>query len=178
MVHRKIEMKLVKNKSARLVTFSKRKNGLFKKASELSILCGVDVGMVVFSLGGKPFSFGHPSIEAVTNKFLNQGPESVRGHNCEPSKDDNLEKLNHQLEDLMDQLQVEKNEGEILDNALNKKKLIKGKLPFVGLNLEELQKLKASLEELSDNLKLTLNEMEAASSLVLLAEKPVKETKH
>ena len=178
MVHRKIEMKLVQKKNARMVTFSKRRSGVFKKANELSILCGAQVGIIVFSPGGKPFAFGHPSIEAVINKFLHQGPEPDRGHVIvDPSKDGNIDKLNKQLEDLMNQLQVEKDKGETLDNALNKDKLmIKGKFPIDGLDLEGLQKLEASLEELSDGLKLSMNVMEAASSLLLLAEKPVKET--
>ncbi|KAJ0553238.1 putative transcription factor MADS-type1 family [Helianthus annuus] len=35
------------------VTFSKRRPGLFKKASELYILCGVEITIVVFSSSQK-----------------------------------------------------------------------------------------------------------------------------
>ena len=35
------------------VTFSKRKNGLMKKAMELSVLCDCDVGLIVFSPDGR-----------------------------------------------------------------------------------------------------------------------------
>ncbi|KAL6854004.1 hypothetical protein ACP4OV_020033 [Aristida adscensionis] len=66
----KIPIKRIENEEARQVCFSKRRNGLFKKASELSILCGAHVAAVVFSPAGKAFSFGHPSVEAIMERFL------------------------------------------------------------------------------------------------------------
>lgn len=66
----KIEIKKIENPSARQVCFSKRRGGLIKKASELSILCGSDVGVIVFSQAGKAFAFGHPSIEYVIDKTV------------------------------------------------------------------------------------------------------------
>jgi 2-phospho-L-lactate guanylyltransferase (CobY/MobA/RfbA family) len=46
----RIEFKLIENEEARRVCFSKRCQGLLKKASELSILCGAMVVSVVSSL--------------------------------------------------------------------------------------------------------------------------------
>ncbi|CAK9267861.1 unnamed protein product [Sphagnum jensenii] len=66
----KIEIKKIENPSARQVCFSKRRVGLIKKASELSILCGSDVGIIVFSQAGKAFSFGHPCVDYVIDKTL------------------------------------------------------------------------------------------------------------
>ncbi|KAL7236351.1 hypothetical protein ACSBR1_019601 [Camellia fascicularis] len=43
--------------------FSKRRSGLFKKASELSIPCGAEVGIIVFSPGKQAYSFGHPIVD-------------------------------------------------------------------------------------------------------------------
>ena len=40
-----------------MVTFSKQRAGLFKKAHELSQLCGVTVAVLVFSPAGMPFTF-------------------------------------------------------------------------------------------------------------------------
>ncbi|KAK2993301.1 hypothetical protein RJ640_000016 [Escallonia rubra] len=57
MGRRKVEMKRIEDKSSRQVTFSKRRGGLMKKARELSVLCGVDVGVVVFSCSGKLYDF-------------------------------------------------------------------------------------------------------------------------
>ncbi|KAK1323174.1 Agamous-like MADS-box protein AGL62 [Acorus calamus] len=67
---KKIEIRPILNEEARQVTFSKRRMGLFKKAGELCILCGVEMAAIVYSPGGKAFSFGHPSVEAVSDRFL------------------------------------------------------------------------------------------------------------
>ncbi|XP_020589966.1 MADS-box transcription factor 2-like [Phalaenopsis equestris] len=52
---KKTELKLIERKDSRLVCFSKRRSGLFKKARELSILSGAQIGALVFSPAGKPF---------------------------------------------------------------------------------------------------------------------------
>jgi hypothetical protein len=45
MGRRKVKMEYVKDKDKRYVTFSKSKNCIFKKASELSTLCNARVGV-------------------------------------------------------------------------------------------------------------------------------------
>uniref|UniRef100_A0A7N0TVP9 MADS-box domain-containing protein n=1 Tax=Kalanchoe fedtschenkoi TaxID=63787 RepID=A0A7N0TVP9_KALFE len=67
----KIEMRKMEKESNMLVTFSKRKSNLLKKANELCTLCGVKCAIVVFSPAGKVFSFGHPSVDQVTDRYLN-----------------------------------------------------------------------------------------------------------
>nr|XP_043625302.1 MADS-box transcription factor 23-like isoform X3 [Erigeron canadensis] len=57
MGRRKLEMKRIEDKSSRQVTFSKRRSGLFKKARHLSLLCEVDIAVIVFSAGGKLYEF-------------------------------------------------------------------------------------------------------------------------
>ncbi|KAK4721464.1 hypothetical protein R3W88_011697 [Solanum pinnatisectum] len=52
------------------VTSSKRRVGLFKKASELCMLCGAEIAIVIFSQDGKVFSFGHPSMDTLVERFL------------------------------------------------------------------------------------------------------------
>ncbi|TYI89876.1 hypothetical protein E1A91_D03G084500v1 [Gossypium mustelinum] len=49
----KIEIKKIENLTSRQVTFSKRRNGLLKKARELCILCDAEVGVIIFSTTGK-----------------------------------------------------------------------------------------------------------------------------
>ncbi|KAG7292910.1 hypothetical protein NEMBOFW57_002955 [Staphylotrichum longicolle] len=51
MGRRKIEIKPIKDDRNRSVTFLKRKGGLFKKAHELSVLCSVDVAVIIFGAG-------------------------------------------------------------------------------------------------------------------------------
>nr|WQI83106.1 MADS-box transcription factor [Spirodela polyrhiza] len=67
---RKIEIRKIESNDARQVTFSKRRSGLFKKAAELCVLCGAQAAAVVFSPGGKPFAFGHPSVDLLLDRFL------------------------------------------------------------------------------------------------------------
>ncbi|XAR64380.1 hypothetical protein NMG60_11024692 [Bertholletia excelsa] len=50
-------MKRIENKSSRQVTFSKRRGGLIKKARELSVLCDVEVALIIFSSRGKLYEF-------------------------------------------------------------------------------------------------------------------------
>jgi hypothetical protein len=65
------EIKPIDNEETRQICFTKRHQSLFNKASELSILCGTMVGSVVLSTIGTSFSFGHPSIDDVVNRFFN-----------------------------------------------------------------------------------------------------------
>nr|XP_017228566.1 PREDICTED: agamous-like MADS-box protein AGL62 [Daucus carota subsp. sativus] len=66
-----IVMEKMSKESSLRVTFSKRRCGLFKNASELSTLCGVEIAIIVFSPGKKVFSFGYPNVEQILEKFLN-----------------------------------------------------------------------------------------------------------
>nr|AIE56150.1 PISTILLATA-like protein [Papaver somniferum] len=49
----KIEIKRIENSTNRQVTYSKRKNGILKKAREITVLCDADVSLVIFSSTGK-----------------------------------------------------------------------------------------------------------------------------
>jgi hypothetical protein len=53
----KIVIRRIDNPTSRQVTFSKRRNGLLKKAKELSILCDAEVGLIVFSSTGRLYEF-------------------------------------------------------------------------------------------------------------------------
>lgn len=57
MAREKIQIKKIDNSTARQVTFSKRRRGLFKKAEELSVLCDADVALIIFSSTGKLFEY-------------------------------------------------------------------------------------------------------------------------
>ncbi|KAF3772181.1 Agamous-like MADS-box protein [Nymphaea thermarum] len=53
-------MERIADKQKRHVTFSKRRNGLFKTAQELCSLTGATIAIVCFSEAGRPFTFCHP----------------------------------------------------------------------------------------------------------------------
>ena len=50
----KLKIKKLESTGSRQVTFSKRKNGIMKKAKELAILCDIDIVLLMFSPTGKP----------------------------------------------------------------------------------------------------------------------------
>nr|VDD27459.1 unnamed protein product [Brassica oleracea] len=56
MGRRKVEIKLIENKSSRQVTFSKRRTGLIEKARQLSVLCESSVAVLVVSASGKLYN--------------------------------------------------------------------------------------------------------------------------
>ncbi|XP_010274370.1 PREDICTED: agamous-like MADS-box protein AGL104 [Nelumbo nucifera] len=75
----KLQIKKIENPTSRQVTFSKRRNGLVKKAYELSVLCDVDIALIVFSPSGKVNLFsGKKRIEDVLSRYINL-PEHERG---------------------------------------------------------------------------------------------------
>lgn len=57
MGRRKIEIAPIEDNRNRLVTFTKRKTGLFKKAYELGVLCGAEVAVIVFAHNSKVYEY-------------------------------------------------------------------------------------------------------------------------
>ncbi|KAA8526220.1 hypothetical protein F0562_008041 [Nyssa sinensis] len=55
----KIEIKRIENTTSRQVTFCKRRNGLLKKAYELSVLCDAEVALIVFSSRGRLYEYAN-----------------------------------------------------------------------------------------------------------------------
>ncbi|CAL9125798.1 unnamed protein product [Musa textilis] len=70
MVRGKTEMRRIENAASRQVTFSKRRNGLLKKAYELSILCDAEVALIIFSSRGKLYQFSSSSVEKTINRYM------------------------------------------------------------------------------------------------------------
>uniref|UniRef100_A0A0E0LWC4 MADS-box domain-containing protein n=1 Tax=Oryza punctata TaxID=4537 RepID=A0A0E0LWC4_ORYPU len=68
----KLPIKRIENTTNRQVTFSKRRNGLIKKAYELSVLCDIDVALVMFSPSGRLNHFsGRRGVEDVILRYMN-----------------------------------------------------------------------------------------------------------
>ena len=64
------------------VTFTKRKNGLMKKAMELSVLCDCDIALVIFNSNSKLFQYSSTDMDAILQKYsrsCNQ-PHEVRNN--------------------------------------------------------------------------------------------------
>ncbi|KAA8538400.1 hypothetical protein F0562_028054 [Nyssa sinensis] len=61
----KIEIKRIENTSNRQVTYSKRRNGLMKKAKEITVLCDAHVSLVILASSGKMHEYCSPSTNLI-----------------------------------------------------------------------------------------------------------------
>ncbi|CAL5361812.1 unnamed protein product [Camellia sinensis] len=68
----KVELKRIENPSSRQVTFSKRRNGLLKKAFELSILCDAEVALLIFSPSGKAYQFCSHDMDRTISRYRSE----------------------------------------------------------------------------------------------------------
>lgn len=162
MGRRKIQIARVKDPNTRQITFSKRRTGLFKKANELSIMCGAKIAIVVFSPGNKPYSFSHPGVHLVAAEFLQQ---DLRPNQLQRRPSFDLYKnhyFNLQNLDLMRQLAEEERKSAMLDEAIGHGR---------GTGLSELQKLHTSLADINSKVK---SEIEAAETMILFSQEGVE----
>ncbi|XBJ23453.1 hypothetical protein VPH35_001596 [Triticum aestivum] len=65
----RIEIKRIENTTNRQVTFCKRRNGLLKKAYELSVLCDAEVALIVFSGRGRLYEYSNNSVKATIERY-------------------------------------------------------------------------------------------------------------
>ncbi|XP_027171116.1 agamous-like MADS-box protein AGL62 [Coffea eugenioides] len=140
------------------VTFSKRRNGLFKKASELCTLTEAEIALVVFSPGQKAYSFGHLSFESVVDKYLGRNPTpSIHGsidRYAVANYQEDISELNNKLTALEKLLEAEKRRGEVFDQmAKEAQQKYWWRVPIKELNLEELQKLEKALQGLKKKIE-------------------------
>ncbi|CAN1808544.1 Agamous-like MADS-box protein AGL29 [Linum perenne] len=172
MGRRKIQMTMVKDKNCRQVTFSKRRTGLFKKAHELATLCAVQIAVLVFSPGGKPFSFGSPDVNSITDQFLNLNEKpstSGKNNNISSAMNRAAKKMNKELDSLHCQVEAEKQKGKTLKEklmALGGSMFVK---PISKMRLDELHEMKERLLMLQRELDGRAMEMDAPSTLLLLS---------
>jgi hypothetical protein len=67
----KIKIERIVNERNRQATFTKRKNGLVKKAMELSILCDCEISLIIFnSQSGKFFQYASSDIEKLLMRYI------------------------------------------------------------------------------------------------------------
>ncbi|XP_059283805.1 agamous-like MADS-box protein MADS1 [Lycium ferocissimum] len=73
----KIEIKRIENTTNRQVTFCKRRNGLLKKAYELSVLCDAEVALIVFSSRGRLYEYANNSVRATIDRYKKHYADST-----------------------------------------------------------------------------------------------------
>ncbi|KAH9647336.1 MADS-box protein AGL42 [Citrus sinensis] len=62
-------MKKIENDTSRQVTFSKRRNGMLKKAYELSVLCDAEVAVIIFSQKGRLYEFSSSEMQKTLERY-------------------------------------------------------------------------------------------------------------
>nr|QLC27650.1 SEEDSTICK-like protein [Fagopyrum esculentum] len=76
----KIEIKRIENTTNRQVTFCKRRNGLLKKAYELSVLCEAEVALIVFSSRGRVYEYSNSNMTTTIERYkkaCSDGPHTA-----------------------------------------------------------------------------------------------------
>ncbi|XP_030505619.2 MADS-box protein JOINTLESS [Cannabis sativa] len=133
MTRQKIEIKKIENITARQVTFSKRRRGLFKKALELSTLCDAEIALIVFSTTGKLYHYATSSMPQVIERHKSHSDEN---------------RLHNKLSQPSDMLENERKRYALLKKELEKKTMelrhVMGE-NLQELSLEELKKLEKSV---------------------------------
>ncbi|CAL0307793.1 unnamed protein product [Lupinus luteus] len=127
----KIVIRRIDNSTSRQVTFSKRRNGLLKKAKELAILCDAEVGVVIFSSTSKLYDFSSTSMKSVIERYN----ETKEGHHQLGSSSSEIKYWQKEAAMLRQQLQnLQESHRQIMGEELS------------GLTVEELQTLENQLE--------------------------------
>ncbi|XP_059311277.1 agamous-like MADS-box protein AGL62 [Lycium ferocissimum] len=159
---RKIAIKPIDNQNSRHVTFSKRRLGLFKKASELCILSGAEIAILVQSLKRQRlFTFGHPSADAVIDRYLT-------GKSSSSSTNDqlNMQQNNQYYSQLCRELETEKKKKESIEEL----KLVNNdgsdnngefwwNEPIDDMGIEELEEFMTALGELKKKVTMRADEL-------------------
>ncbi|KAK3127641.1 hypothetical protein QOZ80_7AG0576220 [Eleusine coracana subsp. coracana] len=155
-----VQLRRIENKINRQVTFSKRRNGLLKKAHEISVLCDAEVALIVFSTKGKLYEYAShaSSMEHILERYqrysveeravldpsiedqANWGEEYARLK----SKLDALQKSQRQLLGELDSLSVKELQQleQQLDSSLKHIRSRKNQLMFDSISqLQKKEKL-------------------------------------
>ncbi|KAK2650476.1 hypothetical protein Ddye_017965 [Dipteronia dyeriana] len=133
MVRGKTQMRRIENATSRQVTFSKRRNGLLKKAFELSVLCDAEVALIIFSPRGKLYEFASSSLQETIQRYLKH------------TKDTTTQTIDKPTEQNMQQL---KNDADSMVKKIELLEVAKRRLLGEGLEsctIEELQQIEQQL---------------------------------
>ncbi|XP_022924421.1 MADS-box protein SOC1-like [Cucurbita moschata] len=133
MVRGKTEMRRIENATSRQVTFSKRRNGLLKKAFELSVLCDAELALIIFSSTGKLYEFASSSLQATVGRYLRH----TKATHClqPPSHQHDLQSVQNEATSLLDEIEsLEVSKRKLLGEGLG------------SSSYEELQQIEKQLE--------------------------------
>jgi len=149
----KREIKKIENNRDLLITFTKRKRDIHKKASELSTLCGAKVDILMHTSSGNWFSYGEPSHQAmkISNDKQNPSEDAINQLVNDQTKLE-IDELCGKNRTLMDQMHYEEEREKELTEIL---KTRNGHAWWEAkdLNREQAKEVRASLMQLKQKLE-------------------------
>ncbi|GMH05191.1 hypothetical protein Nepgr_007031 [Nepenthes gracilis] len=173
----KIEIKRIENTTNRQVTFCKRRNGLLKKAYELSVLCDAEVALIVFSTRGRLYEYANHSVKATIERYKkatsdSSGAGSVSEANAQYYQRE-AAKLRNEIRRIQDSNRHMLGEGlsslnmkdlKILDGKLERgiSKIRSKKNELLFAEIEFMQKREIELQHNNQFLRARISENERA----------------
>ncbi|CAN1847286.1 Floral homeotic protein AGAMOUS [Linum perenne] len=132
----KIEIKRIENTTNRQVTFCKRRNGLLKKAYELSVLCDAEVALIVFSSRGRLYEYANNSVKGTIDRYKKANSDSTNTGSVAEANAQFYQYYQQEAAKLRQQI----------GNLLNANRHMLGE-SLGGLNAKELKNLESKLEK-------------------------------
>nr|QCB92088.1 MADS box transcription factor 22 [Petunia axillaris] len=140
MVRGKVQMKRIENATSRQVTFSKRRNGLMKKAYELSVLCDAEVAVVIFSQRGRLYEFSSSSMQKTIDRYRECARETLTNNSIQAQQQ--IQYLKEETENMAKKIEV---------LEVSRRKLTGQSLGSCSMN--ELQQIDSQLERSLKNIR-------------------------
>nr|AAD03486.1 MADS1 [Corylus avellana] len=142
----KIEIKRIENTTNRQVTFCKRRNGLLKKAYELSVLCDAEIALIVFSSRGRLYEYANnSSVKTTIERYKKACADSSNSGSVSEA---NTQFYQQEAAKLRGQIRsVQDSNRHMLGEALSE------------LNFKELKNLEKNLEKGINRIRSKKNEL-------------------
>ncbi|KAH7854144.1 hypothetical protein Vadar_010645 [Vaccinium darrowii] len=139
MVRGKIEMKRIENGTSRQVTFSKRRNGLLKKAYELSVLCDAQVALIIFSPTGRLHEFSSSNMHKIIERYCEHAKEAQTKN---PEVENYIEQLKQEAANMAKKIEIlEASQRKFLGHGI------------ASCSVEELREIDNQLEQSLRNVR-------------------------
>ncbi|XP_044501430.1 MADS-box protein SOC1-like [Mangifera indica] len=139
MVRGKTQMRRIENNTSRQITFSKRRNGLLKKAFELSVLCDAEVALIIFSPRGKLYEFASSSMQETIGRFLRHTKDSRASKR---PTEETMQNMKNEAANMMKKIEhLEDWKRKLLGEGLE------------SCSIEELQEIEQQLENSVSNIR-------------------------
>ncbi|KAL8090915.1 floral homeotic protein AGAMOUS-like [Apium graveolens] len=141
----RIEIKRIENTTNRQVTFCKRRNGLLKKAYELSVLCDAEVALIVFSNRGRLYEYANNSVKGTIERYKKANSDAP---NTSSASEANIQYYQQEATRLRrDITKIQQDNRNMMGEAIS------------SLNVKDLKSLETKLEKGLNKIRSKKNEL-------------------